>query len=125
VSPSSVLVIEDDADIRNLLVTRLARLDYRVSAVPTGEAGLEAARADPPDLVLLDLLLPGIDGWEVARRLRAEPCTARVPVLVVSIVDDDAGDGVEVMGRVAKPFRARDVESMVLALIGPALAEGA
>ena len=120
----SVLVVEDDEDIRNLLVTRLARLDYRVTAAPTGEAGLEAARAEPPDLMLLDLLLPGIDGWEVARRLRTEPTTARVPVLVVSILDDGS-DEPGVVGRITKPFRARDVESMVRALIGPALAEGA
>jgi DNA-binding response OmpR family regulator len=125
VTAMSVLVVEDDEDIRNLLVTRLGRLGYGVTAASTGEAGLAEALAAPPDLVLLDLLLPGIDGWEVARRLRAEPSTARVPVLVVSIVDEGAGAEVGAVGHLTKPFRARDVESMVRALIGPALAEGA
>jgi DNA-binding response OmpR family regulator len=121
----SVLVVEDDEDIRNLLVTRLSRLGYCASAAATGEDGLAAALAEPPDLLLLDLLLPGIDGYEVARRLRRSPQTARVPVLVVSIVDDGDDHEVGVVGHLKKPFRARDVEAMVLALIGPAVAEGA
>lgn len=107
----SVLVVEDDEDIRDRLVARLTRLDYRVDAAPTGEAGFEAALADPPDLVLVDALLAGADGLAVTRRLRAQPRTARVPVLVVSMADQGPDER----------FRPRDVEAMVQALLGPAL----
>jgi DNA-binding response OmpR family regulator len=125
VTSQRVLVVEDDDDIRNLLVARLDRLGYRVEPCRTGEAAVASALAEPPDLVLLDVLLPGIDGWDVARRLRDEPLTVDVPVLVVSIVADGTDPEPGVVARITKPFRVRDVEAMVRALIGPALAEGA
>lgn len=123
-APPSVLLVEDDEDIRNLLVTRLHRLGYEVRAVATGEEAVDAALAAPPSLVLLDGPLPGFDGRDVTRRLRAAQGTAAVPVLVVAIVDDGPDEEPGVVAPLTRPFGVRDVESMVRALIEP-LAEGA
>jgi CheY-like chemotaxis protein len=115
----SVLVIEDDADIRMLLGSRLERLGYSVRAVDSGEAGVAAAIAEPPELVILDILLPGIDGWEVARRLRAHPRTAMVPLVIASIVEPQAEDHlVQASGYLVKPFNAQQVESVVTRVVG-------
>src|SRR5689334_14279351 len=77
VSPLHVLVIEDERDVLDLLDGHLQRLGCRVSRAETGEEGLDQARADPPDVVIVDVLLPGMDGREVARLLRADPRTRR------------------------------------------------
>jgi CheY-like chemotaxis protein len=116
-----ILVIEDDADIRALLQSRLERLGYEVQAVGTGEEGVAAAVADPPALIMLDILLPGIDGWEVARRLRANPATATVPVVIASIVEPATEtDRLQASGYLVKPFTARQVESIVHKVVSQA-----
>jgi CheY-like chemotaxis protein len=129
----SILVIEDDDDIRGLLASRLERMGYQVRSVASGEDGVEAAIEEPPHLVMLDILLPGIDGWEVARRLRANPTTAAVPLVIASIVEPsmdhqghpgdpdeaaDSGDPVEATAYLAKPFTARQVEAVIARIVG-------
>jgi signal transduction histidine kinase/CheY-like chemotaxis protein len=83
-----VLLIEDDAQASELLQTQLTGAGYRVDVASSGETGLSSAAAHPPDAIVLDVTLPGIDGWEVIRRLKAEPRLADIPVFFVSIVDD-------------------------------------
>ena len=122
-SSRSVLVIEDDRDLRELYVARLQGLGYSVRTAGTGGAGLDAALADPPELVILDLVLPDMDGWEVARRLRANANTAAVPVLVASILEDDEDEEVEISGYLVKPFGARELRTIVTRIAGPAAAE--
>ncbi|HXG40380.1 MAG TPA: response regulator, partial [Candidatus Limnocylindrales bacterium] len=85
-----VLVVEDDAAAAELLRLQLGRAGYRTAVAADGESGLEAARRLAPAAILLDILLPGLDGWEVLKRLRADPATAVIPVMVVTIVDDAA-----------------------------------
>ena len=80
----AVLVVEDDEHIRELLEYNLTKEGYRVTAVETGEEGLKAARAKLPDLVLLDLMLPEMDGLEVCRALRRDAKTQHVPVVMVT-----------------------------------------
>jgi diguanylate cyclase (GGDEF)-like protein len=84
-----LLLAEDDADDRAVLVEALEG-DYEVSSLAAGDEALEAARELPPDLALLDLHLPGLDGLEVLAALRADPQTAEVPVILVSGRADDA-----------------------------------
>jgi CheY-like chemotaxis protein len=132
---ASILVIEDDEDIRGLLSLRLERMGYQVRSVASGEDGVEAAIKEPPHLVMLDILLPGIDGWEVARRLRANPATAAVPLVIASIVEptrdlgnlgdqeeDPSAPGgrlpVEANAFLAKPFTARQVETVIARIVG-------
>ena len=77
--PSRVLIVEDEPDIRGLLVFHLEREGYQVVRSSDGADALRQVRARPPDLVLLDLMLPGMDGLEVCRRLRQDPATAPLP----------------------------------------------
>jgi CheY-like chemotaxis protein len=121
----SILVIEDDEDIRGLLASRLERMGYQVRAAASGEDGVEAAIQEPPHLVMLDIMLPGIDGWEVARRLRANPATAAVPLVIASILEPSAelGDpddpfSVEANAFLAKPFTARQVQTVIDRIVG-------
>ena len=103
-----VVVVEDDLDILELITYNLEREGYEVTGATTGEDGVEAARSTKPDLVLLDLMLPGIDGLEVCRRLKADPDTAHIPVVMVSAKGEetDIVTGLELGADdyVTKPF---------------------
>ncbi|OLB79379.1 MAG: hypothetical protein AUI14_10500 [Actinobacteria bacterium 13_2_20CM_2_71_6] len=85
---TSILIIEDDPGAQHLLRTYLQAAGYHVLAAPTGEQGLELARQIHPAAVLLDILLPGIDGWEVLRQLKQDPELAGVPVFMATVVDE-------------------------------------
>ncbi len=82
------LVIEDNHEARLLLAAQLESLGFMVRHVPSGEAALELAQAITPDLITLDILLPGMDGWEFLAQLKTVPNWAEVPVVVVSVVAD-------------------------------------
>jgi CheY-like chemotaxis protein len=86
-----VLVVEDDADSAMSLARFLRRLGHEVEVAPDGQAAIEAAQAHRPDVVLLDLGLPGLDGWEVARRLQGHPARKR-PLLVALTGHDREAD---------------------------------
>lgn len=85
-----ILVVEDEEDILELIRYNLTREGYRVSSATSGEDGLRAALRDKPDLVVLDIMLPGIDGIEVCRRLKADPQTRYIPVVMVTAKGDEA-----------------------------------
>ncbi len=106
---ASVLVVEDDASSRLLMTRVLEAAGYRVLAVADGEAGLTAVDAERPDLVVLDIGLPGIDGLEVCARLRAEPRNATLPIIMLTAraqLDDlVTGLGAGADDYLAKPFR--------------------
>lgn len=118
----SVLVIEDDADVRLLIMKRMSNLGFDARGAATGEEGMQLAAGEPtPDLVVLDIGLPGIDGWEVLRRLRSDTRLAQVPVLVTSIRDPNGGGQPD--GYLVKPFRASRLEAEVGRLVGPPMTE--
>jgi signal transduction histidine kinase len=107
-----VLLADDNADMRDY-VGRLLREHWTVEAVSNGRAALDAARAHPPDLVLADVMMPGLDGFELLRALRGHPATATVPVILLSA---RAGEEARVEGLqagaddyVVKPFTAREL----------------
>jgi signal transduction histidine kinase/ActR/RegA family two-component response regulator len=81
-----VLVIEDDADARELLRMHIAELGYRVALAASGADGLQMAKSLFPQLITLDLMMPGMDGWELLKRLAADPALARIPVVIVSSI---------------------------------------
>jgi signal transduction histidine kinase/DNA-binding response OmpR family regulator len=85
---ATVLVIEDDPSAVRLLRAYLESEGYQVEVAVDGESGIAAARARPPGAIILDVLLPGIDGWEVLRRLKADPDLRDVPVMVATVVDE-------------------------------------
>ncbi len=87
-SASSVLVIDDDAATRELLTRMLVKEGYRVVEAASGEAGLELARTERPDVITLDVLMPGLDGWGVLAALKSDPVLAPIPVIMVTITDE-------------------------------------
>jgi two-component system, cell cycle response regulator DivK len=81
---TKILLVEDNDLNRDMLTRRLAKRGYEVVTATDGEEGLVLAQAEQPDLVLMDMSLPGIDGWETTRRLRAGAATAAIPVIALT-----------------------------------------
>jgi two-component system, cell cycle response regulator DivK len=79
-----LLLVEDNEMNRDMLSRRLARRGYEVVIAVDGEQGLAMARADAPALILMDMSLPGMDGWEATRQLKAAPETRRIPVIALT-----------------------------------------
>ncbi len=79
-----ILIIEDDEFLRELIGQKLTREGYIIVEAEDGERGIEAVKKEKPDLVLLDLILPGVDGFEVLSQIKKDPSTAQVPVLILS-----------------------------------------
>lgn len=79
-----ILLVEDNEMNRDMLCRRLTRKGYTVLMAEDGLEGLSIARAELPDLVIMDLSLPGIDGWEATRRLKADSATASIPVIALT-----------------------------------------
>ncbi len=86
----TVLVIDDEYDVRLLCRLNLSQTGIEVRQAASGDDGLRSARESPPDVVVLDLMMPGLDGFEVLRRLRADARTSQVPVLVLSAMTRDS-----------------------------------
>jgi len=82
--PQNILVVEDDKFLRELMSQKLIKENYNVSEAVDGEEGLKKVKEEKPDLVLLDLILPGIDGFEVLARMREEQGVAKIPVIILS-----------------------------------------
>ena len=118
---SRVLVVEDEADIRDLLAFHLERDGYQVTRATTGPEALRQLRAAPPDLVILDLMLPELDGLEVCRRLRADPATATLPVIMLTAKGDEVDRvvGLELGADdyVVKPFSPKEMLARVRAVL--------
>ena len=89
-NPRTVLVVDDDSLNRKLLETLLRADGYEVSSVDSGSAAIDAVISCSPDLVLLDAMMPGMDGFEVARRLKANPATNAIPLVMITALDDAA-----------------------------------
>ncbi|NNN05692.1 MAG: response regulator transcription factor [Elusimicrobia bacterium] len=90
--PSKVLLIEDNAAFRNTLADVLSAEGYAVSQAPSGKAGILAAQSQMPDLVILDIVMPGMKGTEVCQYLKQDAQTARVPILILTGNDKDGQD---------------------------------
>jgi DNA-binding response OmpR family regulator len=112
----NILIVEDDTSLRETLAYNLSRQDYSVQAVGNGLTALEVARKNHPDLVLLDLMLPGMDGFEVCRILRQE---MNIPILILTARDDeiDRVIGLEIGADdyITKPFSMRELMARVKA----------
>jgi CheY-like chemotaxis protein len=79
-----VLLVEDNEMNRDMLSRRLTKRGYEVTVAADGRAGIDLARSGRPDVVLLDMSLPDVDGWEAARRLKADPETRHVPIVALT-----------------------------------------
>ena len=111
--PSKILIVEDDPNIIELLTYNLNEADFDVHAVLDGADALQRAVADVPDLIILDLLLPKVDGLEVCRFLKRDPRTAAIPVIMLTAKDEEVDRivGLELGADdyIAKPFSPREV----------------
>ena len=116
-----VLVIEDSASVRRLIEVCLRVLDVTISSVSDGTQGLEAIRQSDPEVVVLDIGLPGLDGWEVLAQLRGDKATAHLKVLVLTahaqpeMADKAAQGGADSF--MTKPFRPSDLREQVEKLL--------
>lgn len=115
-----VLLIEDAEEVRLLLELVLASDGFEVSAAGDGPAGLAAAREQAPDVVLLDVQLPGLDGPEVLRELRRTPATAAVPVVFLTAEPPSSHPALEALGArgvLRKPFAVDTLGAQLAALL--------
>jgi len=119
-SECRVLIVDDVKANADILVEAL-RADYKLSVALSGDAALRAVAKSPPDLILLDIVMPGIDGYEVCRRLRAEPSTREIPIMFLSSLEDVANKtrGFELGGNdyLTKPFEMLEVKARVRSLL--------
>jgi two-component system response regulator RegX3 len=113
-----ILVVDDEASITEFVSYNLRKEGYEVDVAPTGDDALELAHNNPFDLIVLDVMLPGMDGYEVCRRIRSE---SGVPVLFLSARDTELDKvvGLEIGGDdyLAKPFGVRELQARVKALL--------
>jgi CheY-like chemotaxis protein len=111
-----VLVADDDRDIAELVKLHLERSGYQVMVVGRGGEVLEMARRHKPDLIILDILLPDMDGRDVLEALKSEPGTAAIPVLILSVVEDDGlAFDLGAAGYLTKPISETELLEAVLA----------
>jgi two-component system phosphate regulon response regulator PhoB len=110
---SKILIVEDDPDIRELLRFNLEKAGYTLFLAEDGEKVLALARKHSPELILLDLMLPGVDGLEVCRTLKKDPELQRIPIIMVTAKGEemDRVVGLELGADdyVVKPFSLREV----------------
>lgn len=124
-----IAVVEDEIDIAEILEYNLNRAGYQVRRFERGDEAWEAIRKDPPDLVLLDLMLPGLDGLDVARMLKREEATSRIPIIMLTAkgeeVDRIVGLELGADDYVSKPFSPREVVLRIKAVLRRAAGDGA
>lgn len=113
-----ILSIEDDPEMSGLLQLIFERQGHRVISVKSGEFGLEMLKSLQPDVLLLDLMLPDLDGWEIYQQMKKDDELAQVPVIIVSArnAKQDARSGHSVIGQdqfVEKPFEVKSLIKIV------------
>jgi len=118
---ATVLIVEDDHDIADLMSHALRKAGHETELVASGRDALVRARAQPPDAIVLDLMLPGIDGLQVCRTLRSEAATAAIPIIMVTArgeeTDRVAGLDIGADDYLTKPFSPRELVARVKALL--------
>lgn len=86
----TIVLVEDDAFVAGMYVTKLLMGDYHVKLATDGQMGLTMIKEEKPDLVLLDLRLPKLSGWDILRKIKADPKTKNIPVMILTNVGQDA-----------------------------------
>ncbi|MBI4231063.1 MAG: response regulator transcription factor [Planctomycetes bacterium] len=118
---AKIVVVEDEPDILEVVQYNLEREGHRVLCEKDGEAGLRRIVKEAPDLAILDLMLPGIDGLEICRRLQSDPATRTVPILILTAKAEESdvviGLGLGADDYVTKPFSPKDLVARVKAIL--------
>lgn len=118
-----VLIVDDDASIRSLLEVTFMTEGLEVQTARNGQEGLEAALMDPPDCIVLDVMMPVMDGWDTAARLKEEESTREVPIIFLTARTQDSdlrrGRQLGAAAYVTKPFDVADLVDLVHELVDP------
>ena len=119
---ASILVVDDDPEIVTMLSTRLSKRGYRVSTANDGHSALEQAKRDLPDLMLLDVMMPGKSGWEVARALKQDPVTQGIKIVMVTAIGEQVNEITSPLygadAHIDKPFEFERLEKVIVQLVG-------
>jgi CheY-like chemotaxis protein len=121
---AKVLVVDDEPLLRTMLADGLEEAGHAVVTADSGAAAIEAARQEPPDCILLDIIMPGLDGFQTCDALKTDPALAHIPVFLVSATTDlrvvDQAEAVGAAGVLPKPVPLEELQHAVaLALAGP------
>jgi CheY-like chemotaxis protein len=118
---SLILVADDDDDVRELVVFRLERAGYHVVTASDGQEAVEVALARPPDVCVIDVMMPRLDGYEVTERLRASPGLAEVPVVLLTASVQEAavnrGFDAGATDYIKKPFSPQELVDRIAAAL--------
>ena len=116
-----ILVVDDDPEIVTMLSTRLSKRGYKVSTASDGHKAIELAKKELPDVVLLDVMMPGKSGWEVARAIKQDPATHAVKIVMVSAIGEKTNEiTAPIYGadaHVDKPFEFEHLERVIADLL--------
>jgi len=118
---ANILVVDDDPEIVTMLSTRLGKRGYQVSTANDGHRALELAKRERPDVVLLDVMMPGKSGWEVARALKQDPVTQDIKIVMVTAIGEHVNEITSPLygadAHVDKPFEFDRLEKVIGQLI--------
>lgn len=115
--PAKILVVDDETTIRHLLVELLGDEGYTVLAASNGRAAAEIVERDPPDLIVMDVMMPELDGLATLRLLRTLPGAKAVPVVLMSAARHVSADGASAVAFVPKPFDLDDLLGVVARML--------
>lgn len=119
---AKILIIDDNPVIVELLQRKLGREGYEVLGCVDSERAIDECLAGGPDLIILDILMPGMSGWEVMKELKSNPDTASIPVIISTVKnrpeDMDKGRDLEAADYIAKPYVFSDLLEMVERILG-------
>ena len=120
-SAKTILYVEDNEFNRKIVRQLLAQTSYRLREAPDGESGVRAAQEELPDLILMDVQLPKMSGLDATRQLRADPRTARVPIIIVTSYalsgDEQKARDAGATAYIAKPYSPRDLLSKIREIV--------
>lgn len=108
-----ILVIDDEPDIRDIVRLYLNEEGYSIIEAANGQEGILRAQEDQPDLIVLDIMMPGINGFEVAKHLKDDPNTKHIPIVILSVLAQDSHYRQGILDYISKPFHQEDLVSMV------------
>ena len=118
---ASILVVDDDPEIVAMLTTRLAHRGYQVTTASDGHRAIELAKREKPDLVLLDVMMPGKSGWEVARALKQDPVTQEIKIVMGTAIGEQVNELTSPLygadAYIDKPFEFDKLERVISDLI--------
>ena len=120
-NPARILVVDDDPEIVTMLSARLTKRGYKVSTASDGHQAIELTKKELPDIVLLDVMMPGKSGWEVARAIKQDPATHAIKIVMVSAIGEKTNEiTAPIYGadaHVDKPFEFETLERVISNLL--------